>query len=76
MNDSFDFQSGETHIEVHKFLPFAVAGVTVLGLFLQAFMPVYFPRLATLDRSWERSAAKYCVRGTGKAELIDPEARK
>jgi len=49
MNETFDFHSGETHIEVHKFLPFAVAGVTVLALFLQAFMPVYFPRLAILD---------------------------
>jgi rod shape-determining protein MreD len=49
MNETFDFHSGETHIEVHKFLPFAVAGVTVLALFLQAFIPVYFPRLAILD---------------------------
>ncbi|GAC1617419.1 MAG: hypothetical protein NVS9B13_04100 [Candidatus Acidiferrum sp.] len=49
MNESFEFQSGETHIEVHKFLPFAVAGVTVLALFLQAFMPVYFPRMSILD---------------------------
>ena len=49
MNETFDFHSGETHIEVHKFVPFAVAGVTVLALFLQAFIPVYFPRLAILD---------------------------
>jgi rod shape-determining protein MreD len=49
MNEAFDFQSGETHIEVHKFLPFAVAGVTILALFVQAFVPVYFPRLSILD---------------------------
>jgi rod shape-determining protein MreD len=49
MNDAFEFQSGETHIEVHKFLPFAVAGVTILALVMQAFVPVYFPHTSILD---------------------------
>ena len=32
----------EPHIEVHKFQSGAVAGVTVVALVLQAFLPIYF----------------------------------
>jgi rod shape-determining protein MreD len=49
MNEAFEFHAGETHIEVHKFLPFAVAGVTILALVSQAFLPVYVPRASILD---------------------------
>ncbi len=31
----------ERHIEVHKFLPGVVVGVTMVGLLLQAFLPIY-----------------------------------
>jgi rod shape-determining protein MreD len=34
----------EPHIEVHKYLPGAVAGVTVVALVLQAFLPIYVHR--------------------------------
>ncbi len=34
----------EQHIEVHKYLPGAVAGVTIVALVLQAFLPIYLRR--------------------------------
>jgi len=48
-DDAFDLRGTETHIEVHKFFPGAVAGATILALVLQAFVPVYFSRAAMLD---------------------------
>ena len=49
MNDTFELRSGDTHIEVHKFFPGAIAGVTLLALTLQAAFPVYVRRLDFLD---------------------------
>jgi hypothetical protein len=51
MNDTFDFElrGGESHIEVHKFLPGAVVGIAVLSLVLQRILPVYLPKLEILD---------------------------
>lgn len=39
----------QQHIEVHKFHAGSVIGVTAFALLLQAFLPVYFPRLHILD---------------------------
>jgi len=36
--------TAEPHIEVHKFLPGAVAGATAVALVLQAFLPIYVRR--------------------------------
>ena len=49
MNDAYELRSGETHIEVHKFFPGAVAGVAIVTLILQASFPVYLPKLDILD---------------------------
>ena len=49
MNDAFDLRSSELHIEVHKFHTGAIFAALVLALFFQAFVPVYFPRVAILD---------------------------
>jgi len=49
MNETFGLRTGETHIEVHKFFPGAVAAVAVAALVLQASFPVYVPRLDLLD---------------------------
>jgi rod shape-determining protein MreD len=49
MNDAFDLRLTETHIEVHKFRSGALVGSIVFALILQAFVPVYFPKFATLD---------------------------
>lgn len=49
MNDAFDLRLAETHIEVHKFRSGAIVGALLLALLLQAFVPVYFPKFATLD---------------------------
>jgi rod shape-determining protein MreD len=49
MNDTFELRGGETHIEVHKFLPGAVIGATLLALVLQRMLPVYFPKLEIFD---------------------------
>jgi len=49
VNDTFELRSGDTHIEVHKFFPGAIAGVTILALVLQAAFPVYVRRLDFLD---------------------------
>ena len=48
MNDTFELR-GDAHIEVHKFFPGAIAGVTILTLALQAALPVYVHRLDFLD---------------------------
>ena len=39
----------EQHIEVHKFRPGVVVGVTAAALVLQAFLPVYIHRAAMLE---------------------------
>ncbi len=49
MNETFELRSGETHIEVYKFLPGAVVAVTVAALVIQASVPVYFSKLEILD---------------------------
>ena len=49
MNDTYQLRGGETHIEVHKFLPGAIAGVTIVALTLQAMFPVHLPKLDILD---------------------------
>ena len=49
MNDTYELRSGDTHIEVHKFFPGAVAGVALVTLILQASFPVYIPKLDILD---------------------------
>jgi rod shape-determining protein MreD len=49
MNDTFELRGGESHIEVHKFFPGAIALVASAALVLQAAVPVYFPRMDILD---------------------------
>jgi rod shape-determining protein MreD len=49
MNDSFDIRGIESHIEVHKFRTGAIFFSLILVLFLQAFLPIYFPKLGILD---------------------------
>jgi rod shape-determining protein MreD len=49
MNDTYELRSVDTHIEVHKFFPGAVAGVAIVALILQASFPVYIPKLDILD---------------------------
>jgi rod shape-determining protein MreD len=49
MNDAFDIRSAEMHIEVHKFRTGAILGTLVVVLFLQAFLPIYFPKTGVLD---------------------------
>jgi rod shape-determining protein MreD len=49
MNDAFELRGGESHIEVHKFWPGAVAAVTVAALLLQSSVPVYIPKLEILE---------------------------
>lgn len=49
INDTFDIRTGEMHIEVHKFRGGAIFLAAGLALVLQAFLPVYFPRLGILD---------------------------
>jgi rod shape-determining protein MreD len=49
MNDTYDLRSGETHIEVHKFRGGAILFATLFALFVQAFLPVYFPKSAIVD---------------------------
>jgi rod shape-determining protein MreD len=46
---SYDLKIGESHIEVHKFRGGAIAGATIVALFLQTSVPAYFPRFAVLD---------------------------
>jgi rod shape-determining protein MreD len=49
MNDTYELRTAETHIEVHKFYPGAIAGVAVIALVLQAMVPVYVPAFRILD---------------------------
>ena len=49
MSETYEFGGAETHIEVHKFFPGAVAIVTAVALVLQATAPVYFPAIRILD---------------------------
>jgi rod shape-determining protein MreD len=49
MNETYDLRTAESHIEVHKFHAGAILGTLVIIFFLQAFVPVYFHRLAILD---------------------------
>jgi rod shape-determining protein MreD len=50
MNDeTFDLRVGESHIEVHKFHGGAIIVATVVALFLQSSVPVYFPKFAVVD---------------------------
>lgn len=49
LNDTFDIRSGDLHIEVHKFRAGAIFLACALALLLQAFLPVYFPKMEILD---------------------------
>jgi rod shape-determining protein MreD len=49
MNDTYELRGGESHIEVHKFYPGAILGITILALIFQAAVPVYIPRMEILD---------------------------
>lgn len=49
MNDTFDIRSGESHIEVHKFRGGTILLATIFALLVQAFLPVYWPKVSTLD---------------------------
>ena len=49
MNESYELHTGETHIEVHKFYPGAILVATVAALVLQASVPVYLPKLNTVE---------------------------
>jgi rod shape-determining protein MreD len=49
MNDTYELRGGESHIEVHKFYPGAILGITILALIFQAAVPVYIPRVEILD---------------------------
>jgi rod shape-determining protein MreD len=47
--ETFDLRVGESHIEVHKFRGGAIVLATVVALFLQTSVPVYFPKFSVLD---------------------------
>jgi rod shape-determining protein MreD len=49
VNDTFELRGGESHIEVHKFYPGAILGITILALIFQAAVPVYIQRMEILD---------------------------
>src|SRR6202045_4163282 len=49
MNDTYDLRIAEAHIEVHKFRGGTIAAATIVALFLQTSVPVYFPKFAVLD---------------------------
>jgi rod shape-determining protein MreD len=49
VNDTYELRGGESHIEVHKFYPGAILGITILALIFQAAVPVYIPRMEILD---------------------------
>src|SRR5271167_5128509 len=49
MNETYELRTPESHIEVHKFRPGAILVTLIVIFFLQAFVPVYFHRLAILD---------------------------
>jgi rod shape-determining protein MreD len=49
MNDTYDLRVAEAHIEVHKFRGGAIVAATILALFLQTSVPVYFSKFAIID---------------------------
>jgi rod shape-determining protein MreD len=49
MNDTFDLRGIESHIEVHKFRTGTILITLLMVLFLQTFLPHYFPKIAILD---------------------------
>jgi len=49
MNETYELRTPESHIEVHKFRPGAILITLIVIFFLQAFVPIYFHRLAILD---------------------------
>ena len=49
MNDTYDLRVAEAHIEVHKFRGGAIVAATILALFIQTSVPVYFPKFAVID---------------------------
>jgi rod shape-determining protein MreD len=49
MNETYDLRIGESHVEVHKFHGGAIVVATILALFMQASVPVYFPKFSVLD---------------------------
>lgn len=49
MNETYELRTPESHIEVHKFRPGAILITLIIIFFLQAFVPIYFHRLAILD---------------------------
>jgi rod shape-determining protein MreD len=49
MNDTYDLRVAETHIEVHQFRGGAIVAATILALFLQTSVPVYFPKVSIID---------------------------
>jgi len=49
MNDTFDIRGAESHIEVHKFRTGAILFTLIVVFFLQAFVPIYFPKMGILD---------------------------
>jgi rod shape-determining protein MreD len=49
MNDTYDLRVAETHIEVHKFRGGTIVAATIIALFLQTSVPVYFPKFSVLD---------------------------
>jgi rod shape-determining protein MreD len=49
MNDTYDLRIAEAHIEVHKFRGGTILAATILAIFLQTSVPVYFPKFAVLD---------------------------
>src|ERR1700737_1034642 len=49
MNDTYDLRVAEAHIEVHKFRGGAIVAATILALFIQTSVPVYFSKFAIID---------------------------
>jgi len=49
MNDTYDLRIAEAHIEVHKFRGGTILAATILAIFLQTSVPVYFPKFSVLD---------------------------
>src|SRR5271155_3537226 len=49
MNETYELRTPESHIEVHKFRPGAILITLIVIFFLQAFVKIYFHRLAILD---------------------------
>lgn len=49
MNDTFDLRVAESHIEVHKFHGGSILAATILALFLQTAVPIYFSKFSIID---------------------------